>query len=193
MLARCTACLVLCLGPFSGAAQSADSRERAGFWGGMDVGIGVVERSYSQTSSTTDTKFAFAISGGYAWNPKLLLGVEFGGWTLQSSNLWDSEKGQAIETLFAVARYYPTRDSPLFIRAGGGRVKYWTNQPGESGANGWGGAIGVGYDVYASNHVRLAPSIEYSFGSFNGATSPPGITQDQRFQAITLTFGITLH
>jgi len=191
MLSRYSACFILCLSSFSAAAQSSDAKARTGFWGGIDAGIGVLKRSYSVSSNTTESKFALAISGGYAWDPRLLLGVELGGWTLQGSNLWDSSQGQGIETIFAIARYYPLRDSPLFVRGGGGLVKYWTNQSGESGASGWGGVIGIGYDVYANSWMRLAPSVEYSFGGFNGATSPPGITQDQRYQAVTLMFGIT--
>jgi outer membrane protein with beta-barrel domain len=191
MLTRYSAYFVLCVSSFCCAAESPDSRARTGFWGGVDAGVGVLKRSYSVSSSTTETRFALALSGGYAWNPRLLLGVELGGWTLQESNLWDSSQGQGIETIFGIARYYPVRDSPLFVRGGGGLVKYWTNQPGESGASGWGGVFGVGYEVYANRWMSLAPSIEYSFGSFNGATAPPGITQDQRYQAVTLTFGIT--
>jgi hypothetical protein len=57
------------------------------------------------SGGTTESKFALAISGGYAWDPRLLLGVELGGWTFQGSNLWDSSQGQGIETIFATARY----------------------------------------------------------------------------------------
>jgi hypothetical protein len=143
------------------------------------------------TSNTRESKFSLALSGGHAWDPRLLLGVELGGWTLQGPNLNDPSTSGAIETIFGIAQYYPIPDSPLFVKGGGGLVKYWNNRPGENGANGRGGVLGVGYDVYAKETMHFAPSVEYSFGSFSGATSPPGITQDQRYRAITFLFGIT--
>ena len=194
MLSRYSIWMVLWLVSFSAAAQSSDEESRTGFWAGLDIGVASMKRSYSMTPSSSQTTFALTLSGGYAWNPRLLLGVELGGWTLQASDWWwnsNSSQGQAIETIFAIARYYPIADSRLFVKGGGGLVHYWTNQPGESGANGWGGMIGVGYDVYVKGSVRVAPSVSYSFGSFNGAISPPGIMQDQRYQAITAYLGVT--
>lgn len=188
---RYCAWFVLCLGSFSAVAQSVNSNASTGFWGEIDVGYGILKRSYSVTSNTSESKFSLAFSGGYAWDPRLLLGVELGGWTLEGSNLWDPSKGEAIETVFGIARYYPIPDSPLFVKGGGGLVKYWNNRPSESGASGRGAIAGVGYDVYANGSMRLAPSLEYSFGRFNGATSPPGITQNQRYQAVTVKFGVT--
>jgi hypothetical protein len=190
------AVLMCALAAFSGSAWSAGSDEsadkaRTGFWGEIDAGYGILKRSYSMSSDTSQGAFSLALSVGYAWDPRLLLGVELGGWTLQSSSLSDPSQGEAIETLFAIARYYPISDSALFVKGGGGLVKYWNNRPGENGANGWGGVLGVGYDVYAKGWIHLAPVVEYSFGSFNGATSPPGVTQNQRYQAITVLFGIT--
>jgi hypothetical protein len=189
VLTCATAAFSVCA--WSGSPDGSSGKTSAGFWGDVDAGYGILKRSYSVSSNTSQGAFSLAFSGGYAWDPRLLVGVELGGWTLQGSNLWDPSKGEGIETVFAVARYYPIPDSPLFVKGGGGLVKYWNNQPGENGASGWGGVLGVGYDVYAKGSIHLAPLVEYSFGSYNGATSPPGITQDQRFQAITFLFGIT--
>jgi hypothetical protein len=181
---------------FAGSAWSASAdgsigNAPTGFWGEIDAGYGILKRSYSVTGNTSASKFSLAFSGGYAWDPRLLLGVELGGWTLQGSSNWDPSKGEAIETIFAIARYYPSPESPLFVKGGGGLVKYWNNRPGEYGANGTGGVLGIGYDVYAKERMHFAPSVEYSFGSFSSATSPPGIIQDQRYRAISLLFGIT--
>jgi len=142
------------------------------------------------TGTARQTSFALALSGGYAWDPRLLLGIELGGWTLQASDLSNSSQGKAIETIFAISRYYPLGDSRLFVKGGGGLVHYWTNRPSESGANGWGGVLGVGYDAYVNRSTRVAPSVSYSFGTLTGLTSPAGI-QDVRYQAVTLYLGVT--
>jgi len=194
MLSRYWICFALWFVSVAALAQTTDEQSRTGFWAGLDVGIASVQRSYSMTGNTSETTFALTLSGGYAWDPRLLLGVELGGWTLQASDWWwnsNSSQGQGIETIFAIARYYPIANSRLFVKGGGGLVHYWTNQAGESGARGWGGVIGVGYDVYVKGSLRVAPLVSYSFGSFNGAISPPGITQDQRYQALTGYIGVT--
>jgi hypothetical protein len=194
MLSRCLIWWVSWFVSLSAVAQSSAEESRTGFWGGLDIGVASVNRSYSMTASTSQTTFALTLSGGYAWDPRLLLGIELGGWTLQASDWWwnpDSSQGEAIETVFAIARYYPTADSKLFVKGGGGLVHYWTNRPGESGANGWGGMIGVGYDVYVRGSIRVAPFVSYSFGSFSDAISPPGIKQDEHYQAATVYLGVT--
>jgi hypothetical protein len=155
------------------------------------LGYGILKRSNSGSGDANQSAFSLAFGAGYTWDPRLVLGVELGGWTLQGSDLWDPAKGEGIETIFGVARYYPSRQSPLFVKGGAGVVKYWNNVPGANSGNGWGGALGVGYDVYAKGPMHLAPVVEYSFGSFAGANSSPVVTQDQRFQASTVLFGVT--
>jgi hypothetical protein len=190
------AVLMCATAALTGSAWSADSdgsggKAPTGLWGGIDAGYGILKRSYSVSGDTNQGAFSLAISGGYAWDPRLLLGVELAGWTLQGSNLSDPSQGEGIETIFGIARYYPIAESPLSVKGGGGLVKYWNNAPGANGASGWGGVLGIGYDVYTKGSMHLAPVVEYSFGSFTGATSSLGIAQNQRYQAITFLFGIT--
>ena len=194
--ARVQLAVVICATTaLAGSAWSANSEGSGGnaptgFWGEIDAGYGILKRSYSVSGNTNQGAFSLALSGGYAWDPRLLLGVELGGWTLQGSNLWDPSKGEAIETIFGIARYYPIPQSPLFVKGGGGLVKYWNDAPGANDASGWGTVFGVGYDVYAKGSMHVSSVVEYSFGSFAGANSPLGITQSQHYQAITLLFGI---
>jgi hypothetical protein len=37
----------------------------------------------------------------------------------------------------------------------------------------------------------VTPSLDYSAGSFSGATSPPGVTQDQHYRALSARIGLT--
>ena len=81
------------------------AQDGTGFWAGADVGVASLERLYSQTDSTRDTEFAMAFRAGYALHPRLPLGVELGGWTLQEADPWDPSKGEAISTSYAIAHY----------------------------------------------------------------------------------------
>ncbi|HET7765751.1 MAG TPA: hypothetical protein VFK92_11745 [Burkholderiales bacterium] len=182
-------------------AQAAETRppqeSRSLLWAGFDVGYASVARSYSVTSDTRDGKFTFALRGGIQIDPRLLVGVEFGGWTLQSGNNQDPATGEAIGTRFLVVQVYPLAHSAFFVRGGGGRVVYSNNRPGESGASGTGGIVGIGYDFGVKRRdgehtaFYITPSLDYSAGSYSGATSPPGVVQDQRYRALSARIGLT--
>jgi hypothetical protein len=198
---RFAAALALLASPLAASAAEtkapAPEESRTLLWGGFDIGYASVARSYSVSSDTRDNTFTFALRGGFQIDPRLLLGVEFGGWTLQASNNQDPASGEAIGTRFLILQVYPLADSPFFVRGGGGRVVYSNNRPGESGASGSGGILGIGYDLAIKRrdgeHVAfyVTPSLDYSAGSFSGATSPPGVAQDQHYRALSARIGLT--
>lgn len=191
--------LLACPLPAQGAETQAPAPEqpRSLLWAGFDVGYSRLARSYSVSSDTTDGTFTLALRGGFQLTSWLLVGLEFGGWTIQASNNQDPARGEAIATRFAIAQVYPLAHSPLFIRGGGGRVIYSNNRPGEGGASGSAGIVGIGYDfpvrLRGGEHVAfyITPSLDYSAGSFSGATSPPGVVQDQRYRALSARIGLT--
>jgi len=149
------------------------------------------------TADTRESKFTMALRGGIALDRRLLVGIELGGWTIQSSNVWDPAQGEAISTRFLIAQVYPLTHSPFFIRGGGGRVVYWNNRPGEDGASGSGWIVGIGYDLPVKmpgseeTSFHVTPSLDYSAGGFKGATSPPGVVQDERYRALSARIGVT--
>jgi hypothetical protein len=162
-----------------------------GFWAGADIGAASLKRSFSVTGSTQASEFAMAFRAGYSWDPRLLLGVELGGWTLEPGNTRDPAHGEGIRTLYAIAQFYPAAGARLFVKGGFGEVKYWNNRPGENGASGTGGMLGAGYDFPLSGSWYVTPAIDYARGKYDGAVSPPGITQDQSYRAVTLRIGVT--
>ena len=185
------------------AAPAADTQappaeqSRSLLWGGFDLGYASLARSYSVTSDTRDNTFTFALRGGFQLDPRLLLGLEFGGWTIQASNNQDPASGEAIGTRFLIVQIYPLAHSAFFVRGGGGRIVYTNNRPGESSASGPGGIIGIGYDLAVKGRggehtaFYVTPSLDYSAGRFSGATSPPGVVQDQRYRALSARIGLT--
>jgi hypothetical protein len=72
---------------------------------------------------------------------------------------------------------------------------YSNDSPGETGGNGWGGNVGIGYDYFLRKGYKrdwyLTPSIDYAVGSIQGATKPAGVTQDQHYWALTARLGLT--
>lgn len=172
------------------AAATTGALADPGFWVAADAGVASLKRSYSVTDSTQGSEFALSFRAGYSWDPRLLLGVELGGWTLEPQNIEDPSEGEGIRTLYAMAQFYPT-GSQWFVKGGFGTVKYWNQRQGENGASGNGGMLGGGYDFPLYGSWYLTPAIDYSWGKYDGAVSPPGITQDQSYRAITLRIGVT--
>jgi hypothetical protein len=198
--ARSLAAALSLLAPLAAPAagtQAPPPESRSLFWAGGDVGYASVARSYSVTGDSHAGKFTFAFRGGIQLDPRLLLGVEFGGWTLQSAGNGDIATGESIDTRFLIVQAYPLAHSAFFVRGGGGRVVYMNDRPGESGASGSGGILGIGYDFEIKRRdgehtaFYVTSSLDYSAGSFSGATSPPGVVQDQRYRALSARVGLT--
>ena len=85
----------------SSAFGQSESEAQHGFWGGVDAGYARLKRTYTVTPSTSESKPSLRFRAGYFPNPRVLLGVELGGWSIQASN--DAFKGEGIETIFAIA------------------------------------------------------------------------------------------
>lgn len=153
----------------SSAFGQGESEARHSFWAGVDVGGAQLKRTYTVSPSTSESTSSFRVRAGYSPNPRLLLGLEFGGWNIESSGAGilpdpSPNKGEGIETFFAVVRYFPLERSLVFVESGLGFVSYWNNRPLEQGANGSGAFLGVGHDFQLSRRLSLAPSIDYSWG-----------------------------
>jgi hypothetical protein len=180
--------LALSLCPVS---AHADAPAGAGWWAGLDYGYASIARKYSVTGDVSRQKSWAAVRVGYAWDPRLLLGLEVGTWLLEGANLWHPNEGAGIETLALIAQYYPGA-GPVYVKGGVAKAKYWTDNPDENVGDGSGGVVGLGYDFrWQGRRMYITPSIDYAWGRIDGATSPPGVTQDQKYRALTLKIGLT--
>ncbi len=178
----------LCLAPTLACAGEPGT----GFWGGIDLGAGSLKRSYSISGDVSDTNIAMSLRGGYAWNPQLLLGVEIGGWLLEASDYnRDPSQGEAVETYLLFAQVYPSRGSPWFLKGGLGGARYWTNHAGEGSGSGTAAMLGAGRDFRMSESWSFTAAADYSSGKLDGLTSPPGVTQNASYRALTFRVGLT--
>lgn len=162
-------------------ALAEEKFERSGFWGGVDFGVGFVQRSFSRIEED-ENNFFLGFEGGYTLNPHFLIGAELSGWLLESSDLEDPSKGEGITQLFLITRYYPSSSMGIFAKVGGGYARYWNNRPGEpSNRDGWGLTLGGGYDFPINENFAISPFINYGFGK----------ADDQDHNVWTLGIGFT--
>jgi hypothetical protein len=171
------------ISPGALAEEKAEEKfERAGFWGGVNFGVGFVQRSFAGIEED-ENNFFLGFEGGYTLNPHFLIGVELSGWLLEASNLGDPSKGEGISQVFLITRYYPSSTMGLFAKIGGGYVSHWNNEPGEpSRKGGWGLTFGGGYDFPLNKNFAITPFINYGFGE----------ADDQDHNVWTLGIGLTI-
>lgn len=137
--------------------------ETGKFWGGVEVGAGSVRRTAVTTQ--TDSTFYLAFKGGYVFSDRLLLGVELGGHTLEAGDLWDPSEGAGVSQVFLIAQYYlQPMHSGWYVRAGGGYVSYWDNNPGGLEDSGWGMTAALGYDWRIGSFGAIGPLLSLGYG-----------------------------
>lgn len=167
--------------------------KRGGFFGGMGLGSGYVQQTYDDASlDNEEGKFYMEFMGGYAFNPHLAAGLELSGWLYQPDNTYgysntsDTEgpEGEALSQTFLFGRYYPSKESGLFLKLGGGFASYWNNRPGEDPRkDGWGAVTGIGYDYFISGIGSVTFSLNYNYGE----------AEDLTYQSVTASAGFMLH
>ena len=138
---------------------------RTGFWGEIDVGMGLLQQSLNEME-VDDTPLFLGFKAGYIINPQFRMGLELSGFLLEQSDLEDPEVGEGISQVFLIARYYPYQKSNLFVEGGGGYASIWNNRPGQwRRKNGWGLTMGGGYDFRVNSKVALGPFVTFGYGS----------------------------
>jgi hypothetical protein len=162
-------------------ASAEEYHLRNGFWGGLDAGAGYLKQSFGKRDEE-DVYFFMGFKGGYTVNPHLLVGVELSGWLLEASDPDDSNKGKGIMQAFLITQLYPSKESGLFAKIGGGYVSNWSNRSDEPGRKeGWGFTAGGGYDFMLNDTYALSPFANFSYGE----------TGEWDYRAITVGLGIT--
>jgi hypothetical protein len=181
---------VLAFAPCTGAF-ALDPQSLEGWWGGADIGYASMTRRFSvQDETVTQHKMITGLRVGYSWDPRLLLGLEASNWLLKGANVWHINEGQGIQTLNVIAQAYPFT-APLWVKAGVGGARFWTDVPGEGTGRGFGAVVGVGYDLPLWGAFRLTPALDFAWGRIDDVTSPAGVKQNQDYRALAFKVGLT--
>ncbi len=167
------------------AASAEEHHVREGFWGGIDAGAGYLKQSFDKRNED-DVYFFLGFKGGYTINPHFLIGLELSGWLLEASDPGDPNKGKGIMQVFLISQMYPSKESDLFVKVGGGYVENWSNRSGEPNSKkGWGFTLGGGYDFMLYN---LLPDHDFTLSPF--ATYSYGETGNWDHRAVTVGIGL---
>jgi len=141
------AVVVAHVGPGSAAAKHA----RSGFW--FNAGLG-----YGSFGCPDCDGREGSLSGALAMGGTVSRKIAIGGGT---TNWYKSENGttQSIGTVVALLRFYPSSTGQLFLLGGLGlgHVQTEFEDLGKFTETGWGGLLGLGYDIRIGANTSLTP------------------------------------
>lgn len=179
--------------PILAASSYSEIPERKGFFAGFGLGAGYLERSFESSGlNDSETNLYMEFMGGYAFNPNIAIGIDVSGWNYEADNTYGysnsndsgSSTGEGLFQVLLFSRYYPFRDSGLFLKIGGGMARYWNNRPNEDRyKDGWGAETAVGYDFFVSGNGTVTLSLGYNYGE----------TEDLTYQAVTVSVALMMH
>ena len=166
------------------AVSTAEAQNRSGFWisGGIGAGVNTAE---SLDGARLGGGAGYLRLGGTV-SEKVLLGVEFNGWTRSRNGV-----GNVRSNTTFTAMLYPSPVGSFFLKGGIGvsMVKVSANLAGFSISgteSGFGSTLGLGYDISVGS-VSLTPNMDLLFQTFGGGTSNTTNT------LLLFTIGVTGH
>ena len=162
---------------------------QTGFWVAGDMGYGSATIR-TDASSHSSGGLSMGLEGGYAFNSTFAVGLRLSGCSLEASNLNDPTKGESLSLFSAMVRVFPVTGQGFFLRGGAGSLRYTNNHPMEFDGNGIGLFLGAGYEFPVSNHLRLAPVVDYTWGKLDDVNNALATIHDRRSKFIS--FGVSL-
>lgn len=180
-------------GPAALHAQGAGVRQ--GFWIGFDLGYGTADISCDGCAAGDRRGGAVVgLAMGGTVSGRLLLGGELNGWGKWGSAVDDG--GVILGNTSLVAYFYPKETGGFFVKAGAGLASYVAIDSSGATTNGggFGGLVGVGYDIPIGRTTSLTPVANFRFGSIgtirdDEASYPVGLDQN----VLEVGLGITWH
>jgi hypothetical protein len=179
---------VTLLGATAGRAQ--DEPARHGFWADVQFGYGQLEKSSDQEPQTQHDVFALQFGLGGWLHHRLRLGGEIGGWLIEAFSTTDPSKGESVSQLRVVAQFYPSRHG-FFLKGAVGQAVYTNEHPLQFDSRGWGGTIGVGYDLRLGRNFSLTPTASYNAGTLGDVRNLVTTVRNRRYRVADIAIALT--
>ncbi|MDX2123166.1 MAG: hypothetical protein SF070_19165 [Gemmatimonadota bacterium] len=177
--------LVLLALTASATAAQEESARRQGFWFNIGLGYGSADFNCDNCGSTDrEGSVAGNIAAGGTLSPQLLLGVESNGWYKDESGIKST-----FGNLAAVAYFYPSAGSNLFLKGGVGLSAYKFENGSSVDDTGLGLLAGIGYDLPIGKSLSITPTAAFNFGMMGDKSG----AQSVKINWFSLGAGLTVH
>ncbi|SRR5712692_3866410 len=185
------ACLILAT-PVAFAQAQKEPTVRP-WWVGFELGDGQIKLTSDQLSGTRNPAFALGFVGGHNLGNRARIGLEVDGWLLQSFNTSNPAVGESVSNVLGLVDAFPTRKTPIFLRAGAGLALYQNNRPGGSNGSGWSWTAGLGYEIPLRKNFGLAPIVDYAAGSLGDVRNVITVQTGRRYSVVEVKVAVIWH
>lgn len=181
--------------PVANQTLASENSGRKGFLVGLQSGCGSVHLQSNQSLNVSRGTFSLGFQGGYAVTPYLNLGLEVGGWLLESFSFnahgQEEERGEAISNTMIFIHIFPITRLPLYLRAALGQAHYKNNNWHKTGGDGWGAwLLGGGYELRISDQFYGAAQLSYGRGHFSDVPDILGKEAGRRYEVIDISLAL---
>ena len=162
-----------------------------GFMAGFQSGYGQLHLHSDQREDVNKGTLSMGFRGGYAVSPRMVAGLEIGGWLLEAYGVNDPARGESVSTMLLFIHVFPFDRLPVYLRSAAGHGSYTAHAPDKQGGSAWGAwLLGAGYEIRTNRHFCLAGQIEYGQGSFSDVPDVLGRETGRHYRVIDISLAL---
>ncbi len=169
--------------------------ELKGFYGSMNLGLGVVNGNIAHEEKNTDPHFAMHFNAGVFLNRSLQVGLTLNGWLFETyGQIPFGFKGESISNGMVHIQLYPVKNNRLFFKSAYGICEYKNLRPDKDEGRGKAFMIATGYEKeIGKSNFLTGIQVSYSMGKlkYTDISGTNGLP-NRKFQTIDLTIFLAI-
>jgi hypothetical protein len=171
------------------------SGELHGFYGSMNLGLGIVRGNISGENTNTTGQFAMHFNAGVFVSRSVQAGITLNGWLFESFEpIPFAYKGESISNGMVHLQVYPIKKHRFYLKGAYGLSEYTNLRPQEDSGKGRAFMTALGHEK-ETGWQRFLLGIQLSYNSGNlKYTDMAGKNslQDRSFQTVDLTLFLAI-
>lgn len=166
------------------------SGELKGFYGSINLGLGLVNGNITSEKINTSSHFAMHLNVGVFIIKSVQAGITFNGWLFEPyGSIPFAYKGESISNGMLHLQFYPVKNNRLFFKGAYGKSEYTNLRPDKDSGIGNAFMVAVGYEKrIGKREFHSGIQLSYNIGKlkFTDLSGINGLL-NRKFQTIDLT------
>ncbi|MCJ7648469.1 MAG: hypothetical protein MUP85_07635, partial [Candidatus Lokiarchaeota archaeon] len=139
------------------------SGEFKGFYGSINLGLGIVEGNITSEEKNSSSQFAMHFNVGLFVTKTVQVGITLNGWLFESyGSIPFAFKGESISNGMLHLQFYPVNKYRIFLKGAYGISEYTNLRPDKDHGNGSAFMVALGYEKEIGKRNFL-PGIQLSY------------------------------